>query len=127
MRSNGRPVAAVAGAGGLRLKWVIRAGAQGRHVADERTFFHGETMEHHQHPRPPFWKTPFGLSAALVAIAASAYLYLTHKDYVLAALPFLLLAACPLLHVFMHGGHRGHSHGDGTRQPSAAKDSARGD
>jgi hypothetical protein len=28
---------------------------------------------------------------------------------VLSALPYLLLMACPLMHLFMHGGH-GHSH-----------------
>ena len=26
-------------------------------------------------------------------------------------LPFLLLLACPLMHLFMHGGHGGHSPG----------------
>lgn len=53
-------------------------------------------MERRQYHRPSFWKTHLGIGAALLAIPASAYLYLTHKDHVLAALPFLLLAACPL-------------------------------
>ncbi len=68
-----------------------------------------------QHARPSFWKSPFGVLATLVAIAASVYLYLVHKDHVLALLPYAFLAACPLMHMFMHRGHggRGHSHGDG--------------
>lgn len=67
-----------------------------------------------QHARPSFWKTPFGIVATLVAIAASIYLYLAHKDHVLALLPYAFLAACPLMHMFMHRGHGhgGHSHGD---------------
>jgi hypothetical protein len=57
---------------------------------------------------PSFWKTPFGIVATLLAVAASVYLYMTHKDHVLALLPYAFLAACPLLHMFMH---RGHGHG----------------
>ena len=36
-----------------------------------------------------------------------------HRAHVLPYLPFLLLAACPLMHVFMHRGHghRGHAGG----------------
>lgn len=54
---------------------------------------------------PSFWKIPFGIAAALLAVGASAHLYVTSKDHVLALLPYALLAACPLLHVFMHRGH----------------------
>ncbi len=44
-----------------------------------------------------------------VAIAAT-FLLLEHRAHVLPALPFLLLLACPLMHLFMHGhgGHGGH-------------------
>lgn len=64
------------------------------------------------HARPLFWKTPFGIVATIVALVASAYLWVTHRDHVLALLPFALLTACPLMHVFMHRGHGhgGHSH-----------------
>ena len=68
-----------------------------------------------QHARAPFWKTPFGIVATLLAVGASIYLYLVHKDHVLALLPYAFLAACPLMHTFMHRGHvhGGHSHGSG--------------
>ena len=66
-----------------------------------------------QHTRPAFWKTPFGIVSTLVAVAASIYLWAAHKDHVLALLPFAFLAACPLMHLFMHRGHGhgGHPHG----------------
>lgn len=68
-----------------------------------------------QHASPSFWKSPFGVVATLAAIAASVYLYLVHKDHLLALLPYAFLAACPLMHMFMHRrhGHGGHSHGGG--------------
>ncbi|ROZ79580.1 DUF2933 domain-containing protein [Ramlibacter sp. WS9] len=67
-----------------------------------------------QHPRPSFWKTPFGVVSTIVAVVASAYLWVAHKDHVLALLPFAFLAACPLMHIFMHRGHDhgGHSRGE---------------
>jgi hypothetical protein len=62
---------------------------------------------------PSFWRTPFALAATVLAVAASAYLYLVHRDHVLALLPYAFLALCPLMHVFMHRGHGhgGHAHG----------------
>ena len=50
--------------------------------------------------------------AALLAGVSlfAAYLVFWHGTHVAAALPVLLILACPLMHVFMHGGH-GHRHG----------------
>jgi hypothetical protein len=40
-------------------------------------------------------------------------LFTEHQAHVLGALPWLLLLACPLMHLFMHHGHGGHAgHGD---------------
>lgn len=66
-----------------------------------------------QHARLSFWTTPFGIVATLLAVATSIYLYMVHKDHVWALLPYAFLAACPLMHIFMHRGHGhgGHSHG----------------
>ena len=50
----------------------------------------------------------FGAAALL-----GGYLVIWHGAHVAAALPFVVLLACPLMHIFMHGGH-GHHHGNGT-------------
>lgn len=44
--------------------------------------------------------------AAFLAIAAF-FLFTEHRAHLLGALPFLLLLACPLMHLFMHHGHHG--------------------
>jgi hypothetical protein len=41
---------------------------------------------------------------------AGFFLLTEHKAHLLGILPFLLVAACPLLHLF-HGGHGSHEHG----------------
>lgn len=68
-------------------------------------------MDHGQHRTPePADGTIFRAKWALLAfIAVAAYFLITehraHLSGYLTYLPFLLLLACPLLHVFMHGGH----------------------
>jgi hypothetical protein len=54
--------------------------------------------------------TPLGWVVTLALAALGVYLFATHTGHILAALPYLLLLACPLMHLFMHGGH-GHHHG----------------
>ncbi len=42
------------------------------------------------------------------------FLWTEHRAHVIQFLPFLLLAACPLMHIFMHHGHgHGHRHNEG--------------
>ena len=42
-------------------------------------------------------------------VAVAAYFVITeHRAHVVAFLPYVLLAACPLMHLFHH---RGHKHG----------------
>ncbi|MGA2493839.1 MAG: DUF2933 domain-containing protein [Roseiarcus sp.] len=55
---------------------------------------------------------------ALLALTAVgvAFIAYDHRVHVIAALPYLLLLACPLMHLFMMHGHGGHAHGD--RVPS---------
>ena len=45
---------------------------------------------------------------AFLAIAGF-FLLAEHRAHLFGVLPFLLLAACPLLHFFMHRGHGGHA------------------
>jgi hypothetical protein len=62
---------------------------------------------------------------ALLGFAALATLLLLagHVDHVIAALPLALILACPLMHLFMHGGHGGHHlpQGDAQRQQAVGK------
>jgi hypothetical protein len=43
-------------------------------------------------------------------LIAGFFLFTEHRAHLLGALPFVLLALCPLLHIFGHGGH---DHGTG--------------
>ena len=50
--------------------------------------------------------------ATIVAVSVLGFLiYTGHGAHLLGWLPFLLIGLCPLMHIFMHGGHGGHSHG----------------
>ena len=55
------------------------------------------------------------LAAAGFLLIAAFFLTTEHRAHLFGLLPFLLLLACPLLHLFMHGGH-GSGHG-GHRRP----------
>lgn len=64
-----------------------------------------------QPPTPGFWRSRHAL---VVIGAVAAYFLLTeHLAHVLGALPYLLLLACPLMHLFTHRGqgHRGAGQG----------------
>lgn len=43
-------------------------------------------------------------------IFAGLLLFTEHRAHVLGFLPYLILLACPLMHLFMHHGHGGHNH-----------------
>ena len=45
-----------------------------------------------------------------LAVVVGGYFVIWHQQHVFAALPFLVILACPLMHLFMHGGHGGHGH-----------------
>ena len=67
-------------------------------------------------PTSSFWTSrTFFVSLAFLAIAGFL-LVSEHRAHALGALPFLLLLACPLLHLSMHGGHGGHGSHDDTTQ-----------
>ena len=54
------------------------------------------------------------------------FLALEHRAHLYGALPYLLLLACPLMHVFMQHGHGGHGvHGG--RGPTPRGEPPRGD
>lgn len=55
-------------------------------------------------------RTPLGWALSLAVAALGVYVLVTHTGHVLGALPYLLLLACPLMHVFGHRGHGTHRH-----------------
>lgn len=73
-------------------------------------------MDHPSPPLPSFWRSPAGLTLVIAVTTGGFYLLAEHRAHLLGALPYLLLAACPLMHVFMHHGHGRHgSHGQHQR------------
>lgn len=67
---------------------------------------------------------------ALIGFIAVAgfFLWTEHRAHLMGFLPYLLLGACPLMHLFHHGGHgshAGHQHGPApTPQPHEPKTGA---
>lgn len=59
-----------------------------------------------------FWMTNKGLAAIGLIAAVSYFLFVEHREHVFEFLPFLILLACPLMHIFMHGGHGLGGHSD---------------
>lgn len=70
-------------------------------------------------PHTPLWRTRGGVVLCGFSIVAGFYLLTEHTAHVLGVLPFLLLAACPLMHMFMHHGHHGHGGTSNTPSPPA--------
>ena len=52
------------------------------------------------------------LTTAGFLLIAGFFLQTEHRAHLFGLLPWLFLLACPLLHVFMHGGHGAHGDSD---------------
>lgn len=66
---------------------------------------------------------PRGFYPILVVFIAIAgfFLITEHRAHLFPFLPYLLLLACPLMHLLMHGGHGGHGRqGDSARRRDSA-------
>lgn len=64
-------------------------------------------MDHPHDELPSFWRSPAGICLGVVLLVGGFYLLTEHTAHVFGALPYLLLLACPLMHMFMHHGHHG--------------------
>ena len=60
-----------------------------------------------------WWRTPTGIAVIGFAFVATFSGLREHAGHMLGALPYLLLLACPLMHLFMDHGHRRHSDSPG--------------
>ena len=61
-----------------------------------------------KHEKAPFWTTPKGLVALIFIGFVSYFLIIEHREHLFEYLPFIILLACPFMHIFMHGGHGDH-------------------
>jgi len=59
----------------------------------------------------PFLRSPAGIALLVFGGIAGFFLVLEHRAHLYGILPFLILALCPLMHLFMHRGHGGHGGG----------------
>lgn len=73
---------------------------------------HDQAHDHERHDAEPggFWHSRYALGLLVLGAVAAYFLLREHRVHVFGALPYLLLLACPLMHLFMHHGH-GHHHG----------------
>ena len=69
-----------------------------------------QPLENHETP-PSFWRSRFAIGYLVIGAVAAYYLLTEHLAHVVGVLPYLILLACPLMHIFMHGGHGHGSHG----------------
>jgi hypothetical protein len=53
-----------------------------------------------------FWRTPSGITLLGFLAVAAFFLLTEHTAHVMGALPYLLVLACPLMHLFHHRHHR---------------------
>ena len=63
--------------------------------------------------------------ALIIFLFIGAYFLVTeHRAHLYGWWPYALLLACPLIHLFMHGGHgtRGHGSSDASNETTKAKE-----
>ncbi|WP_321940098.1 DUF2933 domain-containing protein [Paraburkholderia sp. J8-2] len=71
------------------------------------------------HDARPFWRSRPAIALTVFGLIALYLLFSEHREHFLGVLPFLLLLACPLMHLFMHHGHgHGHHSHSGRNNPS---------
>lgn len=79
--------------------------------------------DHYVADSRPFLKTPAGWALIAFLAIGGFYLVTEHTAHFFGFLPYALLLACPLMHMFMHGGHAGHGgHHHRERDPANADD-----
>ncbi len=72
-----------------------------------------------------FWTSRALLVCVAFLLIGGILLWTEHLAHALGFLPYLLILACPLMHLFMHGGHGGHQHQQRTDGDRSASDGGR--
>lgn len=73
--------------------------------------------------RTSFIRSPVGIAVAMLGLIAAFYFLREHWQHVAGSWPYLLLLACPVMHLFHgHGGHGKHRQpGEGDAPVDPAK------
>lgn len=80
-----------------------------------------DPSRHGAEPRG-FWRSRYSIGLIVMGTVAAYFLLAEHRTHFLGALPYLLVLACPLMHLFMHHGHGGHGGGHGHHAESQRPD-----
>lgn len=70
---------------------------------NERDFRHSNHEEHQS-----FWRSKAAAVMLGFAAVGGFFLITEHWAHLYGYIPFLIILACPLMHIFMHHGHGGH-------------------
>jgi len=69
-------------------------------------------------------KSRANIAFAVFLIIGAVFLVTEHRAHLVGWIPywpFLLLLACPLMHLFMHGGHGSHGSGEASNESTTEK------
>jgi len=84
---------------------------------------HNHEDYHRPENRKPLWKKPFGIICIFLLAVAAYFLMKQQGANIGNNWIWLILLACPLMHVFMHGSHGGHGkHDDNQNQNNEKED-----
>lgn len=75
----------------------------------------------HDHAESSWWRSRTGIAVIGFVLVAAFYVLREHYAHVLGVLPYLLLLACPLMHLFMHHGHGGHGEARDDARPGSQR------
>lgn len=82
-------------------------------------------MENNPQSSPVAWyKRRANLPYLLLLGATGLYILTEHWAHAAPYLPWLLILACPLMHVFMHRGHGGHGGHGGQGERGEAREAS---
>jgi hypothetical protein len=71
----------------------------------------------------PSWRrSRAGIAVIGFALVGAFYVMREHWGHALGALPYVLILACPLMHLFMHRGHHRDGSGPDTAPGTAPRD-----
>lgn len=62
----------------------------------------------HDRNSTAWWRTKVSIAVIGFILIAAFYVLREHYSHVFGLLPYLIILACPLMHLFMHHGHGGH-------------------